>query len=393
MAPLSILSYSTVFPRPGDPRLGLFVKARLAEVARLAAVRVVAPVAWVEYGNHDGRIPGLVAARRTEGPLDVYHPRWLYPPGWKRSNPWWLWQATRRLVREIAHTGQCHILDAHFGFPEAIAVERLARELSMPFSVTLRGNEPQHASNPAIRQSMAYALRRASAVIAVSERLRQFALSLGVDELRTATIPNGIDPAVFYPRDRTRCRERFGMRDDSRHIVSAGYLIPRKGHHHIVRAVHALRRQGVPAELWIAGNPGREGDVSLELRRLAGDAPYVHFLPALPQTDLAELMSATDVFCLASSREGWPNVVHEALACGSPVVATDIGGIPDMIPAASFGSVVAVGDQAALEGALAGALAATWDRSAIAAWGARRTWAAVAAETAAKLTAACGHNG
>jgi glycosyltransferase involved in cell wall biosynthesis len=95
---------------------------------------------------------------------------------------------------------------------------------------------------------------------------------------------------------------------------------------------------------------------------------------------MAELMSAANVVCLASAREGWPNVVNEALACGSPVVATDVGGVPDMLPSDRYGIVVPVDDAGALERALERSLALRWDREAIAAWGMSRSWELVAGE-------------
>ena len=83
---------------------------------------------------------------------------------------------------------------------------------------------------------------------------------------------------------------------------------------------------------------------------------------------------------LASDREGWPNVVHEALACGTPVVATDVGGVPDLIPGSDFGIVVPPGDQTSLDKAICEALTRSWDHAAIAAWGMSRTWDAVAGD-------------
>jgi glycosyltransferase involved in cell wall biosynthesis len=100
------------------------------------------------------------------------------------------------------------------------------------------------------------------------------------------------------------------------------------------------------------------------------------------------MMTAADVFCLASSREGWPNVVNEALACATPVVTTDVGGAPDMVPGEEYGFVVPAGDGEALGAALRRALTKDWDRKAIAAWGGSRSWSNVAAETFEVLHAA-----
>jgi glycosyltransferase involved in cell wall biosynthesis len=178
-------------------------------------------------------------------------------------------------------------------------------------------------------------------------------------------------------------------------ILSAGYLIERKGHHRVILALAELRRRGSDAELWIVGGPGREGSFENEIRehvRKCGLTDAVRFTGPVTQTALAEIMSAADVFCLATSREGWPNVVHEALGCGAPAVATDVGGIQDMLPGPEYGFVVPAGDQESLTSALGRALNTKWDRERIAAWGGSRSWRQVAAETAEVLReAAAGH--
>src|SRR6185295_5597344 len=136
---------------------------------------------------------------------------------------------------------------------------------------------------------------------------------------------------------------------------SAGYLIERKGYHRLIPAVAALRSRGIPCELHIAGGPGGESAYETGLRKMVAELHLesaVRFLGAVSPSRLAELMSEAGVFCLASSREGWPNVVNEALACGAPVVATDIGGVPEMIPSGQYGLIVPAGVQQALERSL-----------------------------------------
>lgn len=214
-------------------------------------------------------------------------------------------------------------------------------------------------------------------MITVSGALRDFALALGVTPERVRVIPNGVDTSVFHPRPRSR------PADGSKIILSAGYLIERKGHHHVIRALARLRARGVDCELWIAGGPGREGQFEERLRSLTAELKLegaVRFLGAVPPPRLAELMSQAGVFCLASSREGWPNVVNEALACGAPVVATRIGGVPDLLRSPDYGIIVEPGDQEGLEAALEAALSREWDREAIARWGQSRSWEMVARE-------------
>src|SRR5262249_45462330 len=157
-------------------------------------------------------------------------------------------------------------------------------------------------------------------------------ISCGAHPATTQTIPNGVDTSMFYPRRNGDPKNRLGLIPSTPLIVSAGYLIERKGHHKVIRALKALCDRGNAVHLAVAGGPGAEGQFEPALRKLTrelGLEDRVHFLGHISQDDLAELMSAADVVCLASSREGWPNVVNESLACGTPVVATDIGGVPD----------------------------------------------------------------
>jgi glycosyltransferase involved in cell wall biosynthesis len=283
------------------------------------------------------------------------------------------------------------LIDAHFGYPEGVAAARLAERFGCPFVVTLRGNETLHGAAGRKRGLMSAALRKAAAVIGVSRRLCAFAVELGVEPERTHVIPNGVDSRTFHPRDRASARAALGMAEDRLHIVSAGYLIERKGHHHIVKALPSLRAAGLHCELWIIGEGGKEGDFEEAIRGAVGEhglGGCVHMVGAVAPEKLAEYLSAADVFCLASNREGWPNVVNEALACGTPVVATDVGGVPDMLPGSEYGVVVQPESSNALLAGLKTALTRRWDGEAIAAWGAVRSWKKVAEETLEVLLSA-----
>jgi glycosyltransferase involved in cell wall biosynthesis len=389
---LRILSFTTVYPRPDEPRFGVFVRARLQALAELADVTVVSPAPIVDYGNPKRRFTDLstVPLSRLDGAIRVLHPRWLYPPlpGW--SHPWWLARFSARPIAQLRRGFPFDVIDAHFGHPDAGAAHRLARSFGVPFTVTLRGNETFHYQDPAKRRRMAEALCAAARVIAVSDPLRDFAISLGVEPARAVTIPNGIDSSVFYPGDRAAERARLGLGDVELHILSAGYLIERKGHHRIVEALPKLIASGLKVRLWIVGDPGSEGDFAAEIHRRVnqyGVQSNVNFIPAVAPSELACYMSACDLFCLATSREGWPNVVNEALACGAPVVATNVGGVPAMITSPEFGDVVQPGDPAALAAALEGALRQSWDRDAISRQGLSRSWAQVAREVFEQLSA------
>ena len=383
---LKILSLTGLYPTKTEPGLGLFVQRRMKHVAALAEVRIVAPLAAVDYGHPERKLFAMAKEpyRVQDGPLVVYHPKWFYPPlgGW--TNGYWLAARLGSTLRQIRKEFPFDVIDAHHAQPIGVAAALLARRFGVPFTVTLRGNESKYAESAGTRRVMSWALRRAGRAIGVSEHLRVLAVELGADPARARTIPNGVDSDVFYPRERVAARSGLGLPADKKLVVSAGSLCERKGHH---RVVEALRGE-MGVHLAIAGSAAREGNYEPEIRAVveaAGMGERVTFLGHCRPAMLAEAMSAADVFCLATRQEGWPNVVHEAMACGAPVVATDVGGIGDMVEGGSRGEIVPFGDAAGLRDALGRALRRDWDRSAITAWAQARSWRHVAAEVVREM--------
>lgn len=383
---LKILSLSGLYPTKAEPGHGLFVQRRMKHVASLAEVRMVAPLPVVDYGHPQRKVfqQAKEPAHVQDGPLEVYHPKWLYPPmgGW--TNSYWLAAGLWRTLRRIRKDFPFNVLDAHHAHPVGVAAALLARHFDVPFTVTLRGNESKYAKTPSIRREMSWALRRAGRAIGVSRNLTELAVELGADPKRALTIPNGVDSEIFYPRDRAAARRKLGLSEDVRLVVSAGALCERKGHH---RTVEALRTEP-DVHLLIVGSAAREPDYEPEIRAAvesAGMGARVTFMAHCAAPVLAEAMSAADVFCLATRQEGWPNVVHEAMACGAPVVATDVGGIAEMLEGGWRGELVAFGDAAGLRDALGRALRRDWDRAAITAWAHARSWNQVAAEVVREM--------
>jgi PST family polysaccharide transporter len=387
-----VLSLSSEFPNPSEPGKGVFVRARLEAIRSRAALTVVAPVAALDYANpqRDLFAAARIPRTRQEGRIHVLHPRWVYPPygGW--ANAFFLFARLLPMVARLRARRAFDVLDAHFAHPEGIAAVLLGRLVGCPVIVTIRGSELRYRTQKAKRFWMSWALRRADRVIAVSDGLRTLAIELGVEPRRVATVPNGINAELFFRRDRNRCRASHGIDAAERIVLSAGDLAELKGHHRIIAAVRTLRDRGVRARLLIAGGVGRSGRYAETLRQQAiasGLGDCVTFVGEVTQDTLAELMSAADVFCLASSTEGWPNVVNEALACGTPVVATDVGAVRQMIVSDLYGYVVPVPDAAALAEALRLALTRDWDHDAISARGRSRSWDRVAEDVLDEMRA------
>lgn len=382
---MRVLSLASAFPHALQNDLGIFIRARLKAMADLAEVKVIAPVAYLEYGNPARRSLGIgqVPAQRMDGHLEVLHPRWQYLPNAGPVTACLLAMQLLYCFARLRRRFRYEVIDAHFGFPEGIAAALLATVFDKPYVITLRGNETEHNEYFFRGFGIRWSIRKANRVIAVSERLRQFAIACGADPKQVKTIPNGVDTSVYYPRASRNILALHGLPLSVPIVLSAGYLIERKGHHKVIRALRALMDRGSPAHLVVAGGPGAEGRFEPALRSLVGELQLeerVHFVGMVPPDDLASLMSVAEVLVLASRNEGWPNVVNEALACGVPVVMTDVGGAPDMLPSEEYGFIVPVADQHALESAIACALQQQWDRTKIALWGASRSWQQVASE-------------
>jgi len=380
---IKVLSLATVYPTDLEPALGSFIRTRLQHMAVIAEILVVAPMPVFNYARPRKLRCGRTAVSRRDEAMEVIRPRWIYPPFGGAWNAIFLFFQLLVPILRLRRRFQFQVIDAHFAHPEGVAAALLAAVFRCPFMVTLRGSEQLHGRRWLRRRWMGWTLRRASRVIAVSERLRQFAIALGAPASRTVTIPNGIDTCVYHPYDQNPGRAEYAVAPLHRLIVSAGHLIELKGHHRIIRAVRGLLDGGADVMLLIAGGRGRAEDYAPMLRReiaALGLGERVRLVGHLAPASLARLIAAADVFCLASSREGWPNVVHEALACGTPVVAADVGAVPEMIPSEQFGIVVPPGDVTALENGLRQALSRQWDRAAIAAWGRMRSWQQVASE-------------
>jgi len=388
---LKIFSLSSEYPNPTEPVKGLFVRARLQAMALLAEIRLAAPIALLDYANPYGRLLGFreIPPSRTDGSIQVLHPRWIYPPYGGVLNAFCMFLRLLPVVRKLKQKGECDVIDAHFAHPEGIAAALLGTTLNIPFVITMRGSEFLHAKYILRRHWMSWAMKRATLVIAVSDELRALGVELGADPANTALVTNGINSEIFNLRDRAASRQKLAIPEGTRIVLAAGNLAPIKCHEKIVRALRGVIDSGIDAQLWLAGGTGRSGRHEAVIREeiaACGLEEKVRFVGEVPQHELAELMSVADVFCLASSREGCPNVVNEAMACGTPVVSTDVGAVRRLIPSPEYGIVVPRNNPAALQKGIAEALQREWNAPAIAGWAGSRSWAHVSAEAVREIS-------
>ena len=381
-AGLRVVLLSTVYPSAALPFHGLFVQRRLDSVAGLAGARVVAPAPWFPLASSPRRgfRPRLPSREDVAGRA-VEHPRFLSVPRFgKALDGPSLFLRLLPLLRRLHREEPIDVLDAHFVYPEGFAAVLLGRALEVPVVLTLRGVLGQLGGFRVRRAEAAFALRRAERVVALSESLRAMAVELGRPAHRIAVIPNAVDGEVFTPLDRAEARRRLGLAGPGPRLLFVGTPSPRKGIERVLDALPALAGRWPTIELMMVGGPGAERSSPHALRRRAerlGVAERLVFAGPRPPEELAAWYSAADAFVLPSRLEGSPNAVLEALACGTPVVATPVGEIPEVLAASGGGVLAPLEGDGDLAPAVAAALGRDWDRGALRSWALRRRWADV----------------
>jgi len=249
-------------------------------------------------------------------------------------------------------------------YPDGYAAVASARKLSVPSIVCAIGSDLRARNDAVTKRLVRQTMRRADAVITVSEELRKVALDEGIAPAKVSTILNGCDHNIFHPGDRAEARRELGISQDSKVILFVGSLLETKGLRELIEAFRQLPN----TSLAIVG----QGPFEAHLK----DRDGVLLAGRQDANGVARWMRACDVFCLPSYSEGCPNVVVEALSCGRPVVATNVGGIPELVNE-SCGILVPPRDAGKLRAGLESALARSWPTGSMF----TRSWEDVANET------------
>lgn len=348
---MRILLFSTLYPSSVRPIHGIFVETRLRELLKTGEVqaKVVAPVPWFpSTASRFGSYAKFAATPRMEqrNGVEVHHPRYLLLPkiGMTMA-PYAMALGALSTIRRLQREGfDFDLIDAHYYYPDGVAASLLSKWLGKPFVVTARGTDlsliPQYALP---RRLILQAAERASASIGVCQALMDSLAELGADQHKLNTLRNGVDLVRFQPEDRAQARHRLGLPERGHYLLSVGHLVERKGHHIAIKALPEL--PGVT--LLIAGSGPEEATLRALAQRL-GVSDRVRWAGVVPQTELRWWYSAADVLALCSSREGWANVLLEAMACGTPVVATNIWGTPEVVSTPAAGVLMECRDAQSL---------------------------------------------
>ncbi len=333
--PLRVLTLATLFPSIAKPNFGIFVQRQTAALAARDGVdiTVINPIGIAPWPFGEAH-PDVPEQEEYHG-LMVYRPRFFAVPKIGGPlNPGMIARAVLPLAKRLHDENPFDVIDAEFFYPDGPAAMRIAGALNIPFTVKARGADIHYwGQATGCRGQILQAARRASGLLAVAGSLRDDMVALGIDADKIMVHYTGLDKTRFALRNRAEEKAKLGITGPL--VLSIGALIPRKNQDIVIRALVDL--PGVT--LMLAGL----GEAEASYRALAqqcGVADRVRFLGAVPHDDLPAICAAADVMALVSKSEGLANAWVEALACGTPIVASNVGGAPELIRSPSAGRIV-----------------------------------------------------
>lgn len=337
---IRVLMLSTLFPDISRPNFGVFVERQARELASRpeAYVTVVAPIGippWpLSKADHYLPLTRLPEKERWRD-LTVYRPRFpILPKIGGRFNVATMTRAILPLVHRLHGERPFDVIDASFFYPDGPVAARLAKALGIPFSVKARGADIHHWGHaPATAKAVLRAGREADGLLAVSGAMRRSMIALGMDGDKIKVHYTGVDLDRFTPMDRAAAKAELNLSGPV--VVSVGALIPRKGQSLLICALPAL-----PDVTLVLIGEGPERASLQALAERLGVADRLGILGAVPHERLPQFLAAADVMALPSASEGLANAWVEALACGTPIVISDVGGARELLDRPEAGRIV-----------------------------------------------------
>lgn len=338
---MRVLIETKIFPNDRDPLAAPYNRHQFEALARLCTVNLHATVPWFPGGGLLSRLRGremqALPTRAQMGELEIAYRRVLYLPRVGRALSGLtyagsLWPGIRKV------RGSVDVVLAAFAYPDGFAGALLARALGVPFVLKVHGSDINVLPTlRGLKPQIQWTLRQAHAVFGPSRPLIDRAVELGANPERARVVFNGINRALFCVRDREDAKRKLGLSTLRHQLLFVGRPERAKGFDELIAAMVALKDETPPVELIVVGDASEAG----KYRALAEQSgAAISFVGTLAQQRIADYLAACDALVLPSWAEGTPNVILEALASGRRVVATSVGGIPDIVNRPEYGILI-----------------------------------------------------
>ena len=385
--PIELLVLSQLFPSAATPTAAAFNRQQFEHLSRRASLRLAVPVNWIDWLKNGKQ------GRRSVSSLRARYFPYFYTPKILRSfyglfMSWSLKSYRKKLLRPVPDA-----VLVSWAYPDAVAVERLLRGTGIPFVVKVHGSDVNiHCADPSRRKQIVKTMNRSNAVVSVSEALKNLLVGYGVTESKVHVIYNGVDKSLFYPLKLHEVRDLLEIGVEKKVFLFIGNLLRSKGITDLVSAYERFLRDNDVANTTVVFiGDGQDRKLLEEQAMRAADAnpaAEIRLLGRLPHAELNRWINAADAVCLPSYSEGVPNVILEAMSTGKPVVATSVGGIPEVVTD-DTGLLVRPGDIEALAEAMRRVLELDWDSGAIRAHSERFNWSENARQVSELIEKSC----
>lgn len=380
---MNILVSTTIFPNSIEINRGIYIKKQVLSLSKInnIKIKVIAPIPYVPHKlklkkyikyNH-------IPSKEIVDGFEIYHPKYfILPKAFRSLHGIFFFISLLKFYLDVIKRFSPDIILGFWTYPDGFANVLFAKMMSIPVIIGCLGSDINRYKNYFFHRKMiTWSLGEADKILVVSNALKEEVVKLGIEPNKVKVIPNGIESDIFFPKNRDEIKEKLKLNLNERIVLCVARLSAEKGVDKLIKAFSKLKRNEV--KLLIIGD-GPEKKKLMELTQQMGLNGRVNFIGERPQREISDWINASDILCLPSLSEGWPNVLMEAFACGKPVVASRVGGVPEIITSDKLGIMVPPGDIEKLAEGIEQALKTSWNSQLIRSSVAHRTWDIVAQE-------------
>lgn len=373
---MKILVITNLFPNKLEPERATYNRQQIYMLSKFCEIKVLAPIAWYPFKNiFDRNIKvSHIPDREIIDGIEVFHPKYFMIPKIARSLYGIMFFLSISVpVFRIYKGFRFDVIFATWAYPDSFAGVLISKLLRIPIITKVHGTDINEYANYWLRRMMIqFTLNNSDRVISVSKALKNKMIEIGVKSEKIRVIYNGVDSDIFRPLDKTQVRKELGINSDNNVILFVGNLKSVKGLDYLIDALSQIPTLN-NIRLVIIGEGELKKHLELKIKSY-NIQNHIYMLGIKPHSEIAQWMNVSDLLCLPSLSEGVPNVILESLSCGIPVVASNVGGIPEILVSADYGIMVQPGDSKKLCQAIQDCLRKKWNRELIRAYSSKFSW-------------------